>query len=614
MRPLLRFLAVALALAGGCLLEPAAQAAHGIALYGEPRHPAGFAHFDYVNPRAPKGGTLVMPNPAYGASSFDKLNPFTLRGTAPPAMTELVFETLAVYSLDEEATQYGLLAEDIRVALDRRAVTFRLHPRARFSNGDPVTAQDVVHSFDTLTGAQASPRFRAYFADIAAAEALDAQTVRFLFRSDAKELPFVAGDLPVFSRKWSRRADGTTIPFDELQTVAPVASGPYVVDSVDYTRNNIRYRRNPDYWGDAIPTRKGTYNFDRIVFKLYRDYELQVQAFKAGEFDAINEGKARSWCCIYTGARFDSGELVKKLFPHQNVPGMNGYVFNVRREKFKDVRVRHALFLALDFQWVNRNIFYNEYKRPYSYFSNSDLAARGLPTPDELALLEPWRGQLDPAVFGPMVELPDTDPPRSYRDSLIEAQRLFREAGWVWRDGALRNARGEPFTLDVQMTEGVPLPRIETFLRNIERMGVRVRRSVGDAATSRKRMQEFDYDLTMISFRESRSPGAELHRKLNSADADRKGSENIIGVKSPAVDALIARIMAATTQRELKAAAGALDRILMHGYYVVPERYSFEHRLAYNTRLAYPATLPRYYSPYEWLMRTWWDTAAQAAP
>lgn len=589
---------------------PVAHAAHGIALYGEPRYARGFHHFDYVNPTAPRGGTLVMPNATYGAASFDKLNPFSLRGTAAPALTELVFETLAVYSLDEEATQYGLLADDIRVAEDRRSVTFHLHPRARFSNGDQVTAADVVHSFETLTGSKASPRFRSYFSGLKRAEALDARTVRFQFASDAKELPFVAGDLPVFSRQWSRRPDGTSVAFDEIRTEAPIASGPYTIDSVDYTRNNISYRRNPDYWGNEVNVRRGTYNFERISFKLYRDYELQVQAFKAGEFDAISEGKARSWCCIYTGARFDSGELVKKLFAHQNIPGMNGYVFNTRREKFQDPRVRRALLLAMDFQWVNQNIFYGEYRQPYSYFSNSSLAARGLPSPEELALLEPWRDQLDPAVFGPMVEMPDTSAPRSFRDSLVLAQTLFREAGWVYRDGALRNARGEAFTVNAQMHEGVPFPRIETFLRNLERMGVQVRRSVGDAATTRKRLQSFDFDLTMVSFRESRNPGTELFRKLHSSEADRHGSENIIGVKSAAVDALIDRIRAATTQQEIRAAAGALDRILMHGYYVAPERYSFEHRLAYNTRLSYPRTLPRYYSPYEWLMQTWWEGAA----
>lgn len=611
MKPLFRTLAAG-ALAIASLTSPwRAHAAHGIALYGEPQLPPGFTHFPYVNPQAPKGGQLTLPNPAYyGVSPFDKLNPFTLRGVAPPGMTDLVFDTLAVYSLDEEGSQYGLLAQDIQLAQDRRTATFRLNPRARFSDGSPVTAADVVHSWHTLTSDQASPRFRNYFNGITEAEAVDTQTVRFRFKSDDRELPFVAGDLPVFSRKWSTRADGSAIPFDELQTVPPLASGPYTVDKVDYARNIITYKRNPTYWGADLPTRKGTNNVDQITFKLYRDYELQVQAFKAGEFDAINEGKARSWCCIYTGARFDSGELVKKLFAHQNVPGMNGYVFNLRRDKFKDVRVRHALFLALDFQWVNRNIFYKEYKRPYSYFSNSDLAAKGQPTADELALLEPWRAQLDPAVFGPMVQLPDNDRAGGFRNSLIEAQRLFREAGWVWRDGALRNALGEPFTLNVQMSEGVPLPRIETFLRNIERMGVQVRRTVADGATTRKRMQDFDYDLTMVSFRESRNPAAELRRKLYGSEARRKGSENIIGVDSPVVDALIDTMLAAKSPQELKAAAGALDRILMHGYYVVPERYSFEHRVAYNTRLGYPDRLPRYYTPYEWLMRTWWDKTA----
>lgn len=597
-----------LASLGVLAVVPCADAAHAMALYGKPKYPAGFQQFDYANPGAPKGGTLRL-STSYEATNFDTLNPYTLRGKAAPGLIELVFETLAIYSLDEPTTQYGLLADDITLASDLRSVTFHVNPLARFANGDAVTAADVKYSFDTLTGEDAAPRFRLYFAGIDRVVALDARTVRFEFKHPSHEQAFIAGTLPVFSSRW-----GAGARFSDVQTDAPIASGPYVVEQADYVRGSVRYRRNPHYWGAELPVRRGSYNFDHVVYKLFRDYDLQVEAFKAGEFDVMVEGKARNWCCVYSGGRFASGELTKRLFPHSNVPGMNGYVFNLRRERFRDVRVRQALSLVLDFEWINKNIFYGEYKHPYSYFSNSDLAASGMPSADELKLLEPWREQLDPAVFGPMVRQPSTAPPSSLRANLIEGQRLLAEAGWTYRDGALRNAKGEPFVLEASLSEGIPLPRIETYLRNITRYGIVIKRKLGDQVAQRKAMQNFDYDMSTILFRESRIPGSDLRSKLNSEDADIPGSENIIGVKSPVIDALIEKLAMASSAEERRAAAGALDRVLMHGYYVVPERYSFEHRVAYSTQLDYPSHLPLYYAPYEWVLSHWWDKHGSQPP
>jgi len=583
-----------------------AYADHAIAMYGKPRYAADFTHFDYAQADAPKGGTLALAT-SYAATDFDKLNPFTLRGSPAPGLLELVFETLAIYSLDETMTQYGVLAEDIAIAEDYRSVTFRLHPAARFSNGDAITATDVKYSFDTLTSTKASPRFRLYFTGITRAEVIDARTVRFEFDRSSRELVFTAGTLPVFSARWGRQENGDALPFDEIVKQSPIASGPYVVESADYGRGNVTYKRNPNYWGENLPARRGSFNFDRVTYKLFRDYDLQVEAFKAGVFDIMVEGKARNWCCVYHGVRFDRGEVTKRLFEHKNVPAMNGYIFNLRQERFQDVRVRRALSLAFDFDWVNRNIFYEEYRQPYSYFSTTDLAAQGLPDADELALLEPWRDQLDPAVFGAMVELPSTAAPRSLRDNLIEGQKLLEEAGWVYRDGALRNAAGEPFILEASLTEGIPLPRIETYLRNVALYGIEIRRRLTDQVTSRRDMQRFDFDLSHVVLRESRTPGGDIAAKFNSADADVEGSENVIGVKSPVIDALLQALAAADSEAELRAAARALDRVLMHGYYIVPERYSFEHRAAYDTRLAFPQTLPDYYAVYDWALAYWWE-------
>lgn len=590
----------------GSLLSINTTADHAVAMYGTPKYAADFTHFDYANPAAPKGGTLALAT-SYAATDFDKLNPFTLRGNPAPGLLELVFETLAVYSLDETMTQYGVIAEDIAIADDARSVTFTLNPKARFSNGDAITAEDVRYSFETLTSAKASPRFRLYFAGVSGVEVLSARKIRFNFERDNRELAFTLGTLPVFSPKWGQDADGEPRSFDEIVKHNPIASGPYSVESADYGRGNVTYKRNPNYWAADLPSRRGTHNFERITYKLFRDYDLQVEAFKAGVFDIMVEGKARNWCCVYNGVRFDRGEVTKRLFEHKNVPAMNGYIFNLRHKRFQDVRVRKALSLAFDFYWVNKNIFYEEYRQPYSYFSTTDLAATGLPGEDELALLEPWREQLDPAVFGPMVEFPSTEAPRSLRDNIIEGQKLLEEAGWVYRDGALRNAEGEPFILEASLTEGIPLPRIETYLRNVALYGIEIRRRLTDQVTSRRDMQKFDFDLSHVVLRESRMPGGDIAAKFNGADADVEGSENVIGVKSPAIDFLLKKLSTAADEASLRAAARALDRVLMHGYYVVPERYSFEHRAAYDTRLAWPETLPDYYAVYDWALAFWWE-------
>jgi ABC-type oligopeptide transport system substrate-binding subunit len=574
-----------------------------IAIYGKPKYGDNFEHFAYVNPAAPKGGTLTLA----GSSSFDKLNPYNLRGKIAPGVVDLMFETLAIYSLDEQATQYGLLADDIAVAPDLASVTFHINPLARFVNGDPVTAKDVKYSFETLSGRKVAPRYRLYFAEIKRAVVTDVLTIRFEFARPSRELVFVAGTLPVFSPKWGKSAvKSSKFSFEDLQTQEPVTSGPYRVETVDYSRGAITFRRNPDYWARDLPVRRGNFNFDRIAYKLYRDSDLQAEAFRAGEFDVQLGEKARNWCCLYKGGKFDSGELVKKNFPHKNIPGMNGYVFNLRRERFRDLRVRQALNLAFDFEWVNKNIFYGEYQHPYSYFSNSSLAASGLPSPDELQLLEPYRNSLDPAVFGTMVVMPSTAAPRSFRDNLIQGQKLFAEAGWTYRDGALRNRKGEPFVLEAGMSTGIPLPRIETYLRNLSRYGIVIKRKLRDPVSSRKSLNDFDFDMNMIMFGESRIPGSGFFRKLNSVDADVAGSDNIIGIKSPAVDALIEKLANARTEQELTSVARALDRVLMHGYYVVPERYSFDHRIAYKSALAYSKNLPTYYNPGEWVLTTWW--------
>ncbi|KGS17249.1 bacterial extracellular solute-binding s, 5 Middle family protein [Burkholderia pseudomallei MSHR7527] len=583
---------------------PAAHAVYAIAQYGEPKYPAGFAHFDYVNPDAPKGGTLVLANPNR-LTTFDKFNPFTMRGNPAPGI-DLLFESLTTGSADEPASAYGLLADDIAVAPDGLSVTFHLNPRARFSNGEPVTAADVKYSFDTLKSPKAAPQYPAYYADIARAVIVDAATVRFEFRRKNRELPLIAGGIPVFSRKWGVRADGSRIAFDQIAFEQPIGSGPYLIERYDSGRT-ITYRRNPAYWGAALPVRIGTNNFERIVYKLYGDGVARLEAFKAGEYDVLVEYIARNWARRDVGKRFDSGELVKREFRQHNGAGMQGFFMNLRRPLFQDVRVRHALDLAFDFEWLNRQLFYGAYTRLNSYFADTDLQATGTPSAGELALLAPLRAQLDPVVFGPMTVQPSTDLPASLRANLLKARALLAEAGWTYRDGALRNAKGEPFVFEILDDSGSAFePVVAAYIRNLAKLGIVAKYRTADFALLQKRLDAFDYDMTTVRYPGVQVPGAEQVARFASRYADEPGSDNLTGLKSPAVDAILKALTQAETRDELLDATHALDRVLMHGYYAVPQWYSAVHRIAFKRTLAYPSVLPLYYSAEGWVASTWW--------
>ncbi|ESJ23787.1 peptide ABC transporter substrate-binding protein [Cupriavidus sp. HPC(L)] len=587
-----------------------AWAAHGFALHGDLKYPADFHHFDYVNPDAPRGGTLTLANPDR-RTSFDKFNPFTLKGVAAPGLTSLMFESLLIGSADETASAYGLLAEDITVAPDELSVTFRIRPQARFHNGDPVLASDVKYSYDMLMSKASSPGYRSMCADVKSLTVIDDRTVRYDFKQRNGELPLIVGSLPVFSRKWTAK-----VPFEKLTFETPVTSGPYLIERYDAGRGII-YKRNPDYWGKDLPVRRGTFNFDRVVYRLYKDETARLEAFKAGEFDAIVEYRSKSWAKSYVGKRFGNGELMKTEFPHRNGAGMQGFVMNLRKPLFQDVRVRQALILALDFEWLNRQLFYGAYKRLDSWFSNSELAASstfdGRPGPGELALLEPLRNQLAPEVFGPIVTQPTTEPPRSLRDNLREARRLLAQAGWTYSDGALRNAKGEPFVFEFLDDGGAMSRVITTYVRNLEKLGIQVHQRTTDFALYQKRLEDFDFDVVSIRFPDSQSPGNELRDRFTSEAASTPGSDNLFGLKSPAVDKLVDQVLRAHTRKDLVNASRALDRVLMHGYYVVPNWYSASHRVAYRRELVYPQRLPYYYTAEGWVLSSWWRSDVPGA-
>jgi len=594
-------------------------AAHGYAEYGDLKYSAGFSNFGYLNPKAPIGGMLLLGNPDR-RTSFDKFNPFTIKGTSAPGLNQLVFESLLIGSWDETASGYGLLADDVAVAPNDLSVTFHINPRARFSNGDPVRASDVKYSYDMLMGKGASPAYRSMTADVAKVTVVDAATIRYDFKRKNKELPLIVGGLPVFSPKWGKGSgkpedpnEGKDVAFDKLTFQEPVASGPYLIERFDPSRG-ITFRRNPNYWGRDLNVRRGSFNFERIQYKLYKDETARLEAFKAGEYDAMVEYRAKNWAKSYVGVKFRSGELIKSEFPHRNGAGMQGFVMNLRRPLFKDLRVRKALSLALDFEWLNRQLFYGAYRRLDSYFANSELAAAdsptGTPSKGELALLEPLRSKLDPDVFGMLVAPPSTDPPSSLRDNLRQARRLLAQAGWTYDDGALRNAKGEPFVFEM-LDDGGAMSRVmAAYARNLEKLGIQVNQRVTDFALYQKRLEEFDFDMISLRFPDSQSPGNELKDRFGSAAADEPGSDNVIGLKSPAVDALIDDVLRADDRDELITASRALDRVLMHGCYVVPHWYAPTHRVAYNKNLMYPDRLPYYYSAEAWVLTAWWRIPA----
>ena len=581
-------------------------AAHGYALWGDLKYPQGFDHFDYVNADAPKGGELRLVS-NQRTSTFDKYNPFTVKGSAPAYLSELMFDSLLTGSLDETGSGYGLLAEDVEVAADGLSATFRIRPSARFHNGDPVLAADVKHTFDTLMGPFTSPAYKTLLEDVAACEVVAERTVRFRFKKANRELPLTVGGLPVFSRQWGVE-NGKPKPFDQVVVDPPIGSGPYRIGPVRFGKD-ITYVRDPQYWARDLGVKRGTDNFDRITIKIYADNTARLEALKAGEFDAMRFFSAGDWARRLTGRKFDSGELVKGEFRHRLPTGFQSYVLNSRKEKLSDPRVREALGLAFDFEWMSRQMFYGAYGRVNGLFGNTDCAATGLPSAEELALLEPWKKELPPGTLGPMTVPTRTDGDATLRGNLRKAQALLKEAGWTVRDGRLRNARGEPMILEY-LGAGEGGARTESaWARNLEKLGIALNVRAVDFALYQQRLQKFEFDLTTINFPGTHNPGQEYADILGSKAARTEDSGNYMGVSSPAVDALIARMVGAKTKAELLPACRALERVIAHGHYLIPQWFAPNHRMVYNAhRIAMPAPgMPPYTStPETWVADTWW--------
>ena len=579
-----------------CLYALQAAAAYSMAMGYTPKYPDDFEHFDYADPHALKGGDLVLE----GYPTFDSLNPFLLKGVPASDIGTLVFETLLESSLDEPFSVYGLLANDFYLADDKLSATYHIDPRARFSNGEPVLAKDVKFSFDTLTSKDAHPQFRIYFSDVDSVDVLDRLTVRFNFKRVNPELHLVIGGVPVFSEAWLGGGS-----FTETSDREPISSGPYVVDEYQVGKL-VRYRRNPDYWARDLPVRKGLYNFDTITFKYYKDRVIALKAFQAGEFDFFQENTSKRWARDHEGGRYATGELLKDELPHSNNAGMQGIVFNTRRDKFRDVRVRRAISLAFDFAWSNRYLFYDQYVQSDSYFTNSEMASRGLPEGDELALLEQYRDQLPESVFTQEWTPPDTTQPGALRRNLLEARDLLKEAGWTIQDGRLRNEAGEALDIHVMLVSPAFERILAPYAHNLKKLGIEMTYRVIDSSLYIKRAETFEFDMMVAWLQGSQSPGNELKAYYSSESADTRGSRNLFGVKDPVVDALIDKIISADDRRSMIIATRAMDRVLLHGEYLVPNWYTNVHRIAYRDIFGRPEQLPLYYKVDTYMMKTWW--------
>ena len=570
-------------------------AAHGISIDGKVKYQSGFKKFTYTSDQAKKGGNLVL----HSLGSFDKMNPFTLKGTAPDGLESLVFETLTVSSLDEPFAAYGLIAKDISLAADGLSVTYTIDERARFSNGEQVTPEDVAFSLQTMKSAAAHPFYQAYLQDITSAEILDHHRIRFNFAKKNRELHMIASQLPIFSKNLY-----STIPFDTQSMAPPLGSGPYIISEVNPGKT-MTFKRNPDYWARDLPVRRNMFNFDTITYKYFKDQIVSVEAFKAHEFDFMYINIAKQWARDLTGPKFTERKIIKETLPHHNNQGMQGFVFNLRHPLFKDRMVRKALGLAFDFEWANRALFFDQYTRSSSFFSNSGLAATGLPTGLELEYLKPFRSELPPEVFSEPLVPPTTKAPSSLRKNLRQAQTILRSAGWSMKNGGLVDKSGQPFEFEILLVSPSFERVMAPYVENLGKLGIKASYRTIDPALFTRRLQDFDFDMVVNVFGQSQSPGNEQRNYWHSSTADSKGSRNLIGLKNRVTDDLIDRVIYAETQEQLTAACKALDRVLWHGYYVVPNWYLAVHRVAYWNRFAKPEQLPLYYSPMQALM-TWW--------
>ena len=581
--------------------DPTIHRTHALTLYGPPKYTPDFTHFDYVNPNAPKGGQTRLAI----IGTYDNLNPFILKGIAA-AGTLLLYNRLCTKSKDEPFTEYGQLAVQMQMPADRSWVVFELHPKARWHDGKPVTSADVVFSFETLVAA-GIPFYRSFYADVDTVVALDQRRVKFSFRKGTnREMPLIIGQLRVLPKHYWQDRD-----FAETTLEPPLGSGPYKIAEFEPGRS-ITYERVADYWGRDLPVHKGRHNFDHIRYEYYRDRTVAIEAFKTGEYDYRYLGNSKEWATGYENfAPIDEGRMVKERIPHQLIRGMDGFCFNTRRSKFKDPKVRQALAYAYDFEWTNQHLFYGLFTRSKSYWGNSDLGSTGLPIAAELALLEEYRDRIPAAVFTQVYEPPQTDGSGRIRQNLRTAKNLLAEAGWKIVDGALTHAEtGEVMHFEFLLGSSTYERVLGPFVQNLERLGIKAAIRTVDSAQYQNRVQDFDYDIVVASWRQTLSPGNEQRNFWSSKASQSPGSRNYAGIADPVVDELIERQIAAPDRATQVALTRALDRILLWGHYVIPGSHSRTYRMAYWNKFGHPPEPAKNGLGFP---DTWWWDAEKAA-
>ncbi|WP_420960368.1 extracellular solute-binding protein [Brucella sp. IR073] len=609
--------AIALALVAGFSSYGNAQDSepkwrHASSLVGEPKYPAGFKQYDYVNPNAPKGGTLN----SVAVGTFDSLNPFVIQGVPAagfsPLLGGLLYDSLMARSADQDSVSYALVAEAMQYPDDFSWAKFRLNPAARWHDGKPITVEDVIWSFETVK--KNTPIYNKYYADVVKAEKTGDHEVKFTFSQKGnRELPAVMGDLPVLPKHWWEGTDASGKKRDISRPTLeiPLGSGAYKVEKVDPGRS-IVWARVPDYWGKDLPIHVGRNNFDHIRYDYFMDANAAWEAFKKGGLDDYRpENRIQRWMQEYNFPAVERGDVIKRAFPIHSMGRMQAYFLNTRREKFSDRRVREGLNWVFDFQSINRTLFFNQYKRVESYFEGIDLASSGLPTGKELEILETVRDQVPPEVFTKEFKEPVFDTPQATRTNLRHAMQLFQDAGYTLKDGVLTDKNGNPFTIEFLGNDPTDERIFNPFVENLRRVGIRATVRIVDSAQYEARVRDFDYDVIATIIGQTNSPGNEQREYWGSAAADIKGGRNYSGIRNPAVDKLIDRVIYAKDRDELVAAVRALDRVLLWNYYVVPQWYDDKIHVAIWNKFGMPEKQPDYsgIDPFSW----WIDPAKQKA-
>ena len=583
--------------------------AHALALGAKPLYGPDLK-FSWANESAPKGGRIVLGT----AGTFDSLNPFAVKSVADGLMTDiagngLIFETLTMRSLGEPFTTYATIVKGIDVAKDGLSITYHLNPDAKWSDGKPITADDVIFTFKTLTSDKAPPLYRLYYADVKSGQALNNSTVKFTFKTFNRELPLIMGELAIIP-KHIYGAAGKDFSKAYVKQI-PVGSGPYIVKSYEFGKY-IEYVRNPNYWGKGQPFVRGSWNFDTIYVKYYKDENAMMEGFKAGDFDIRQENSSRAWAVDHAGAKWDKKWILKDLWRHTQNQGTQGFVFNLRKPIFQDRLTRKALAIAFDFDWANDTLFYKQYTVSSSFFNNSEFNAVGVPDERELAILTPLKEKLPAEVFN--VKKDALGKGLSGKGRLSESLRLLKEAGWELKDGVQTNKKGEKLTFTFSLESPIMGRVVEPYLAQLEKIGVKANLKIEDQANFIKRLEKWDFDMTSMAFGQSESPGNEQRDYWHSAAASQSESRNYMGLKDPAVDILVDGVIASKNRSDLVTATRALDRALWFNHFLVPNWYMAAYRVSWWNKFGQPKEKPLQYTPIDFMVRYgWFDAKKETA-